>query len=126
MPGPGWYPDPSGHPVERYFDGVQWTQAVRSKRRGPIFCWLLIAAGVLGAAWFFFAPIKETALGFTISCGNALQASNASTDGGDSSGITDGITANCHAIGVNHLLLSGVILVVGLIIGSVVWKWETD
>ena len=23
---PGWYPDPSGQPVQRYFDGRQWTE----------------------------------------------------------------------------------------------------
>jgi hypothetical protein len=25
---PGWYPDPSGAPGKRYFDGVQWTGAI--------------------------------------------------------------------------------------------------
>ncbi|MGZ4584249.1 MAG: DUF2510 domain-containing protein, partial [Mycobacterium sp.] len=24
-PMPGWYPDPSGAPTHRYFDGQQWT-----------------------------------------------------------------------------------------------------
>ncbi|MCT7365628.1 DUF2510 domain-containing protein [Mycolicibacterium llatzerense] len=28
---PGWYPDPHGAPVNRYFDGNQWTAAI-----GPI------------------------------------------------------------------------------------------
>jgi hypothetical protein len=23
---PGWYPDPSGRPGQRYFDGAQWTE----------------------------------------------------------------------------------------------------
>jgi hypothetical protein len=27
-PAPGWYPDPSGAPVQRYFDGQQWTDNV--------------------------------------------------------------------------------------------------
>jgi hypothetical protein len=26
MTQPGWYPDPSGIPVQRYFDGQQWTE----------------------------------------------------------------------------------------------------
>jgi hypothetical protein len=26
---PGWYPDPSGQPVQRYFDGRQWTVSVQ-------------------------------------------------------------------------------------------------
>jgi TM2 domain-containing membrane protein YozV len=25
-PGPGWYPDPSGAPAQRYFDGTKWTE----------------------------------------------------------------------------------------------------
>lgn len=24
-PAPGWFPDPSGAPLQRYFDGTQWT-----------------------------------------------------------------------------------------------------
>ena len=23
---PGWYPDPSGQPGQRYFDGLRWTR----------------------------------------------------------------------------------------------------
>lgn len=25
MTQPGWYPDPSGQPVQRYFDGFEWS-----------------------------------------------------------------------------------------------------
>ena len=25
-PSPGWYPDPSGKPMQRYFDGAAWTE----------------------------------------------------------------------------------------------------
>lgn len=25
MTQPGWYADPSGYPLQRYFDGVEWT-----------------------------------------------------------------------------------------------------
>ncbi|AZS12004.1 hypothetical protein SEA_ZETZY_34 [Mycobacterium phage Zetzy] len=25
QPAPGWYPDPSGAPGQRYFDGTEWT-----------------------------------------------------------------------------------------------------
>ncbi len=25
QPAPGWYPDPSGNPGQRYYDGAQWT-----------------------------------------------------------------------------------------------------
>jgi len=26
LPQPGWYPDPSGEPGQRYFDGRDWTE----------------------------------------------------------------------------------------------------
>ena len=28
MSAPGWYPDPSGGPTRRYFDGMKWTDQV--------------------------------------------------------------------------------------------------
>ncbi|SKU72481.1 Protein of uncharacterised function (DUF2510) [Mycobacteroides abscessus subsp. massiliense] len=28
VPAPGWFPDPSGAPQQRYFDGVRWTDNV--------------------------------------------------------------------------------------------------
>src|SRR5213593_1145896 len=53
---PGWYPDPSGAPGKRYFDGRDWTvyladppDAPRtpiapwpSRRRMPMWCWIAI------------------------------------------------------------------------------------
>jgi hypothetical protein len=54
---PGWYPDPSGAPGKRYFDGRDWTVYLAdppgaprapiapwpSRRRIPIWCWTAIA-----------------------------------------------------------------------------------
>jgi len=53
---PGWYPDPSGAPGKRYFDGRDWTVYLAdppgaprapitpwpSRRRIPIWCWVAI------------------------------------------------------------------------------------
>jgi hypothetical protein len=33
--GPGWYPDPSGQPVERYHNGVGWTVHRREPDEAP-------------------------------------------------------------------------------------------
>lgn len=35
MPPPGWYPDPSGAPGERYFDGHGWTEQHRDLSQRP-------------------------------------------------------------------------------------------
>ena len=55
---PGWYPDPSGAPEQRYFDGTQWTefgthspqptQPVGAKRN-KIFAAIAAVVGVLTA-----------------------------------------------------------------------------
>lgn len=34
-PAPGWLPDPSGAPVERYWDGATWTDSTRPATRTP-------------------------------------------------------------------------------------------
>lgn len=47
---PGWYPDPSGAPGLRYFDGARWTdQLMRSpnKKETPKWPWIVGAVAVL-------------------------------------------------------------------------------
>jgi len=48
---PGWYPDPSGAPNQRYFDGNQWTEqqapVVKKKRR--VWPWVLLSLFVIAA-----------------------------------------------------------------------------
>ena len=33
---PGWYPDPSGAPGQRYFDGADWTEARQAAPLRPV------------------------------------------------------------------------------------------
>ena len=35
-PRPGWYPDPSGIPTQRYFDGTEWTGQVAPLNLAPL------------------------------------------------------------------------------------------
>ena len=64
MTAPGWYPDPSGAPNQRYFDGNQWTEQqaplVRKKRR--VWPWVLLTLFVIGAlvAGGMYAAYKFT------------------------------------------------------------------
>jgi hypothetical protein len=48
---PGWYPDPSGAPNRRYFDGNKWTEQhaplARKKRR--VWPWVLLTVFIVGA-----------------------------------------------------------------------------
>jgi len=55
---PGWYPDPSGAPGQRYFDGVNWTdqrapaqQAAPAgqplQKKKPVWPWILLAIFVV-------------------------------------------------------------------------------
>ena len=32
---PGWYPDPSGQPGQRYYDGKQWTKHFQPTAPAP-------------------------------------------------------------------------------------------
>lgn len=51
---PGWYPDPSGAPRQRYFDGTQWTDACTpladdaQPRKKPAIGLGVIVLGVIG------------------------------------------------------------------------------
>jgi hypothetical protein len=75
---PGWYPDPSGAPNSRYWDGTQWTQNAPAFGPGytsvpsypphvaypgypiapnisaPVVCGLAIASMVLGILWLYW------------------------------------------------------------------------
>lgn len=49
---PGWYPDPSGAPGTRYWDGYQWTVSPPrpgfvSARKRPVWPWILVGVVVL-------------------------------------------------------------------------------
>lgn len=56
-PPPGWYPDPTGRPVQRYWDGRQWvgpeqpaaTQGALSAPQGPWWqrWWILVPAALM-------------------------------------------------------------------------------
>ncbi|MEO3758101.1 DUF2510 domain-containing protein [Mycobacterium sp. B14F4] len=45
---PGWYPEPSGEPSLRYYDGSRWTERTspRPNRGTPKWVWAAVAAGV--------------------------------------------------------------------------------
>jgi len=44
-----WYPDPSGAPGQRFFDGLQWTEHRTKPHKGSrkTAMWIVIAAVVL-------------------------------------------------------------------------------
>lgn len=33
---PGWYPDPSGAPLQRYWDGISWTAQTAGPHTAPV------------------------------------------------------------------------------------------
>lgn len=35
MAAPGWYPDPSGAPLQRYWDGMSWSGQTAATHSGP-------------------------------------------------------------------------------------------
>lgn len=44
---PGWYPDPSGAPGTRYWDGTRWAAAQPTARKRLVWPWILLAVFVL-------------------------------------------------------------------------------
>ena len=53
-PAAGWYADPDDAPVERWFDGDDWTEHTREWRRDPwrslrIVAWIVVGWAVLFA-----------------------------------------------------------------------------
>lgn len=48
---PGWYPDPSGTPGQRYFDGTSWTEhrtaASPQPAKSKAWLWVLVLVPVL-------------------------------------------------------------------------------
>ena len=52
-PTPGWYPDPSGAPVQRFWDGNAWTAQVAGypaagqQRRPPWIPWIIAGVAVV-------------------------------------------------------------------------------
>lgn len=60
-PDPGWYPDPYGHPCQRWWDGQQWTGYTAAtppdagRSRGLVISIptvVLVAIVVVGYIWF--------------------------------------------------------------------------
>ncbi|WAC54978.1 DUF2510 domain-containing protein [Gordonia sp. SL306] len=52
----GWYPDPQRQTLQRYWDGEQWTDQVKSTKKGPNWRYLL-AIGVIVVAVIVVASI---------------------------------------------------------------------
>lgn len=53
----GWYRDPSGAPVQRYWDGQRWTDAQRPEPKSKVGPWTVGTLAVIGAAaigWFLW------------------------------------------------------------------------
>lgn len=66
---PGWYPDPSGRPGTRWWDGGAWTEHV-----GPVPPWVArprLAPGTRTETWFLWAmvllPLLAIPIGFAYS-----------------------------------------------------------
>lgn len=55
MTAPGWYPDPSGVPRQRYFDGTRWTEQytpLQQPRKSRVWLWVLLSVfGVMVLAF---------------------------------------------------------------------------
>jgi hypothetical protein len=69
---PGWYPDPSGGPGQRYFDGQQWTIAVpppaaKSK------AWLWIILVIIAVPVLFFGGCATLVADAGAGCGQQRQ-----------------------------------------------------
>ncbi|WAY18447.1 DUF2510 domain-containing protein [Mycolicibacterium fortuitum] len=68
-PAPGWYPDTTGLPVQRYWDGQQWTPATApiagdtGERFTVNYGFALLAALSLAATLFFGVPLLFTGAG---------------------------------------------------------------
>jgi hypothetical protein len=84
-PPPGWYPDPSGAPGQRYFDGARWTEhrsfTPQKSHAGKTALWVTLAVVVL----FFGGCATLIAIGANM---------DDSSSGGGSSGAVAGIGQN--------------------------------
>ena len=49
LPPPGWYPDPSGQPAWRWWDGAAWAPVRPAPRRTPWWLWFLLGVAALMA-----------------------------------------------------------------------------
>lgn len=59
LPPPGWYPDPDGTYMLRFWDGQRWTE-VRAPGRKPMPGWLVLILALVGV--FIAAVLIDAAL----------------------------------------------------------------
>jgi hypothetical protein len=82
MTTPGWFPDPSGAPAQRYFDGQQWTEnrapaAPPPPKKSKAWLWVLLA--IFGVILLFF-------VGCSVLIGTAIHDAATTGSSGSSSG----------------------------------------
>jgi hypothetical protein len=77
-PPPGWYPDPSGAPGQRYFDGARWTEhrsfTPQKSHTGKTALWVTLAVVVL----FFGGCATLIAIGANVKKHDAVTVSTPS------------------------------------------------
>lgn len=126
--GPGWFRDPSGHPFERWWDGIAWSPHTRplppqsrSSDLGRIVGIVVAVLGFVAAIVFMLFPVTEHVFGTDIKCGGTgFEALTVSADSGVSDGFSDAIANECHSDGRTHVMIAAGVLIGGLIIGSVI------
>jgi TM2 domain-containing protein/uncharacterized protein DUF2510 len=66
LPAPGWYPDPSGVPGQRYFDGASWTDQRSAPQALPPKS--AVAAGLLQLffGWFGIGRFYIGSIGIAV------------------------------------------------------------
>ncbi len=87
----GWYPDPSGGPQQRYWDGAQWTDQVQAhaapaapeppKKKRHWCRWVAAGIVLLIVVAAIASPSDES--GDSASSGDAASSSSSSASGGD-------------------------------------------
>ncbi|WP_029105503.1 DUF2510 domain-containing protein [Mycobacterium sp. 360MFTsu5.1] len=79
---PGWYPDPHGAPVNRWYDGQQWTATTSSPAPTPV------ATGRQVSIHYGFALLAVfSLLGTVIPCIGLFSSSGADEGGGVAGGM---------------------------------------
>lgn len=97
----GWYPDPSGAPGNRYFDGQQWTQHhVPPTGKGPKtkpIVWVLVAVLVVGGIGVMLLKERFEKTG-TLIPGMEVGMNESASDGKFTFRVTD-VTTTRGAVG---------------------------